>query len=496
MSAPEGRLRTLVHASPLSDTRGEVRFWVGNSAVVFIAEGDWGADGTYSAGTDETASGVPRLSLKCFTRWSVHAVAVYDYVAEARDELLPHCRMLRDEFFVHDAVGAGAWYDVVASRWTEGITLQTALRRASHEGGFAELSASFERLAVALLGREWAHGDLKPENIIVSPDGEMSLIDLDAMWIPSLEGESSAEVGTPQYQHPARDERYFCKAIDDFPVALMAVSLRALAIAPTLWGHYHDGDNMILYPEQVVQEAAGLGSGEETTVLSAYDEVLRLFSERGEYHSLRLAHALYTPTPAIGDLREMLIATSADTVQWAYGQEDSGLFDHQTKFSEGRPAGANGGAEDIGGADNEPVAAVCAHGVWKIVHTHGTVRASCLGWDYVKPFSEGIAAARQGEKWGYITANGQTIVEPRFDMAATMHEGRAAVGMRCSTTHNGGMAGCESGGAGSKYGYIDALGAIVVHLEWDYAGSFRSTRAIVSRGDTDFIIDRDGKIIN
>lgn len=417
MRSPAGRFRTLGTPAARVDAHGEIVFAAGGNAAIFRL-----ADGS---------------ALKCYTKPPRHAHTIYKY----RDSLLPRCRLLPDEIFVHDMTGAGGWHDVAVCEWIEGSTLDAAMRYASREGGFAQLSSGFEHLATALLAREWAHGDLKPENIIVQDDGTMRLVDIDAMWLPELAGISSGEVGTPNYQHPARDENYFCKFIDDFPAALIAVNLRALALDPALWARRHVDSNLIIATDDVL------------FCKQAYNDVMRLFASHGHYHSLRLARALHSPTPLIEGLMEMLLSSPQQTVF------AGDVFDNDPVF---------GGGATV----------VCAMGSWKIVGEDGSMTASLDDWDFVKPLREGVAAARRGSQWGYIAADGTVPAAPRFDMAASMHESRAVV--------------CRDG----RYGYVDALGEVVIPLEWDYALSFRNGRAAVERNGVEYTIDRDGAIVN
>ena len=48
-----------------------------------------------------------------------------------------------------------------------------------------------------------------------------------------------------------------------------------------------------------------------------------------------------------------------------------------------------------------------------------------LPFDEVRPFSEGLAAVRVAEKWGFIDDHGRWIVKPKFDMAGDFHDGFA-----------------------------------------------------------------------
>lgn len=61
-------------------------------------------------------------------------------------------------------------------------------------------------------------------------------------------------------------------------------------------------------------------------------------------------------------------------------------------------------------------------------------------YDEIQSFSEGLAAVRQGTKWGFIDKTGNFAIPPEFDYAFSFSEGRACVIL------------------GSTMGYIDRAG--------------------------------------
>jgi serine/threonine protein kinase len=220
-----GVFRTLGEIALSRDVYGAPEIRAGNSAAIF---------------TYETREGEQRF-LKCYIRPNPHLGAIYGYIEKHRPPLLPEVRLLPRELFVH-TIGSGAgWVDIVEGAWTPGQTLAraatgaAAARNASRLGALAD---SFDGLWCDLLNCEWAHGDLKPENIIVGPGGlagRMSLIDCDAMWIPELAGATAVELGTPPWRHPERGPGDFNKLIDDHPAAMISAILRLLAVSPSIW---------------------------------------------------------------------------------------------------------------------------------------------------------------------------------------------------------------------------------------------------------------------
>ena len=65
-------------------------------------------------------------------------------------------------------------------------------------------------------------------------------------------------------------------------------------------------------------------------------------------------------------------------------------------------------------------------------------------FDYAWDFSEGFAAVRLGNHWGYITLGGNFVIQPKFDWAYEFSEGLAAVRSEW------------------KWGYIDYRGEYVI----------------------------------
>jgi len=76
-------------------------------------------------------------------------------------------------------------------------------------------------------------------------------------------------------------------------------------------------------------------------------------------------------------------------------------------------------------------------------------------------FSNGVAAVKKNEKWGYINTDGDVVIPFEYDSALTFSEGLAAV---------------EKNG---KWGYIDINNNAVIPLEYIYATSMVDGSAVV-----------------
>jgi hypothetical protein len=95
-------------------------------------------------------------------------------------------------------------------------------------------------------------------------------------------------------------------------------------------------------------------------------------------------------------------------------------------------------------------------------------------------FSEGLAAVKKGEVFGYINQKGEWIIKLQFKFAAPFSEGMATVG-----------------NSTSEFGYIDSTGKIIVVPQYELAGSFSNGLAVLYmfRDRKMCYIDKKGTII-
>ena len=107
------------------------------------------------------------------------------------------------------------------------------------------LSYRFGKMAAWLRTQSFSHGDIKPDNIIVRPDGSLTLVDYDGMFVPSMKGSQSPTIGTRDFSHPLRTVDDFDETIDDFSLASIALSLKAISMKSTLLDIYGASDRLL-----------------------------------------------------------------------------------------------------------------------------------------------------------------------------------------------------------------------------------------------------------
>ena len=251
IKAAEDNFEQLKHLSPVLGEDGEPVMTSGNFAVVFKMK-------------DEQTGKLH--AVKCFLKEQEGRAEAYRQIAEELEYVsstfLTHIKYLDKELFVDSANSEDSEFPVLLMDWVEGQTLDKYIRE--HIDDQYELSLlayQFSRLAMWLMPQPFAHGDLKPDNILVKEDGTLVLVDYDGMYVPAMKGQKARELGSPDFRHPGRTEEVFDDHIDDFSLASILLSLKAIAIQPELLEKYGASDRLLFSEKDYrnLSESSALG---------------------------------------------------------------------------------------------------------------------------------------------------------------------------------------------------------------------------------------------
>ncbi len=221
------------------------------------------------------------------------------------------------------------------------------------------------------------------------------------------------------------------------------------------------------------------------------------------------------------------------------------LYDDAFAFSEGRAriiAGGFAGFIDTAGevvleprfyragSFSEGMAFVCERSLCGYADRSGNVVIP-FQFEDAGPFQNGLAPIRKGDKWGYIDRMGRAAIDLAFDEAAPFSEGLARVGVIKDSSFDSTFGGYT--GRATFFGFIDTSGKRVFDSSilgtepfkegitavrvpagglcsdcyqyrlmtkkgaflpglFDRAGSFTHGRAIVTAGNTSYVIDHKG----
>lgn len=227
-------LDKLNHLVPVLDKHGEPYRSSGAFAVVFKMK-------------DEQTGKC--YALKCFTEEQEGRAEAYRQIAEELEfvdsSYITSVKYLEKELFV-DSNCEDDEFPVLLMDWIEGETMETYIAENytdSYE--MSMLCYRFCKMAAWLRSQSFAHGDIKPDNIMVRPDGTLTLVDYDGMFVPAMKGQKSPTIGTKDFSHPLRTMDDFDETIDDFSLASIALSLKAISLDSSLLQSYGASDRLL-----------------------------------------------------------------------------------------------------------------------------------------------------------------------------------------------------------------------------------------------------------
>ena len=249
-------LEQLAHLTPVLDDHGEPYRSSGAFAVVFKMQDK--STGKYYA-------------LKCFTEEQEGRADAYRQIADELDLLdspyITSVKYMEKELFV-DSQCEEDEFPVLLMDWVDGETMEAYIAANYHnQSAISLLCYRFGKMAAWLRTQSFSHGDIKPDNIIVRPDGSLTLVDYDGMFVPSMKGCKSPTVGTKDFSHPLRTVNDFDETIDDFSLASIALSLKAISMKSTLLDIYGASDRL-LFSENDYRNPS------KSKVISALQELL------------------------------------------------------------------------------------------------------------------------------------------------------------------------------------------------------------------------------
>ena len=189
-------------------------------------------------------------AVKCFTKEQEGREEAYRQIADelefVQSTYLAKVKYYDRELFVDTQSSDDSEFPVLLMDWVEGETLDKYIRQNINDTYALEMLVyNFSRLAMWLLPQPFAHGDLKPDNILVHDDGSLTLVDYDGMYVPAMQGQKSRELGSPDFRHPLRTEDDFNEHIDDFPAISILLSIRLIAADPSLLDKYGAADRLL-----------------------------------------------------------------------------------------------------------------------------------------------------------------------------------------------------------------------------------------------------------
>ncbi len=228
----EDNFDKLTYLQPVLDNKGEPVMTSGNFAMVF-----------------KMTDGKKNYAVKCFTKEQNGRTEAYRLISEELELIDSHyitnIKYFEKELFV-DCNCDENEFPILLMDWVEGESMEKYIADNYHDNyAMSMLCYRFCNMAAWLRSQPFAHGDLKPDNIMVCPDGKLTMVDYDGMFVPAMKDQKSPSIGTKNFSHPLRTVDDFDETIDDFTLASIALSLKAISLKPTLYDKYCEPDRLL-----------------------------------------------------------------------------------------------------------------------------------------------------------------------------------------------------------------------------------------------------------
>lgn len=209
----------------------------------------WGFNGAF-ASVYEIECGKRQWAVKCFLNEYADQQERYAAISSHLNfTQLPYA--VGFEYQPHSLLVNGRKYPILKMEWIKGERLDNYIKSNINNPSVLLNLAEQWALMNATLGRHSiAHGDLQHGNVFIV-GGQLKLIDYDGMFVPSLSGKESRELGHKNYQHPCRKAADFGPHLDNFSAWVVYLAILALAADSALWKSIQDaGDDRILFSKE------------------------------------------------------------------------------------------------------------------------------------------------------------------------------------------------------------------------------------------------------
>ena len=480
-------LNQLRQLRPVRKADGQPYFSSGNFAVVFRMEDP--QTGTW-------------VALRCFLREvprrRERLLEIADYLQKNPSPYLLPITYYPQELWVDTRFGQPGEFDLMTMPWAEGKTLGSYVAiccRTNDKGALTQLAHRFDAMANWLLTQPFAHGDLKPDNIMVATDGTLRLIDYDGCYVPNLHGLPSPELGSPPYRHPDRSANQYNPHLDDFSLLLLSLELHTLSQAPHL---FNPMDSLLIDPTDL----------NDTDRSNRWRQIRQLSSTDVKARVALLEFARYTPIGPIESLKTLLFHNRHETCT------SNLLIPYRQKghwgFANVRRELIVACTYEEAGTFSEGLASVRKGGKVGYINQQGIVQIPCQ-YDEAREFAEGLAVVRLPDGYHYIDATGKPLSDHRFVEVGSFQDGLAMVrnsnGWGFLNTLGSLSVPCRftsvwrftNGVARIKheagYQFIDKFGQVVIEGPFAYALNFSEGLAAVEQAGKFGFINPKGQVV-
>jgi serine/threonine protein kinase len=220
----------------VQNSKNKPESYIGSSSIVF-----------------RVTDGKEDFALKCYI---THLPGRWEYLKQVQDELkaldipwIVPFEIFPDELMIPDNASNPKTASLLLMPWggTERLLDRvTSYAKNNSKEGFGMLLKSLKTLADQQLNQKFSHGDVSPENILVTPKQELKLTDHDTFvfsdWTQTPYGQAGWSF---PYQHPLRNPTHVDLHADEFAFLILAISLKGMEQEPALFSRYNSSNGLL-----------------------------------------------------------------------------------------------------------------------------------------------------------------------------------------------------------------------------------------------------------
>lgn len=412
-----------------------------------------------------------------------------------KSQYLTSWEYLEKELLVFDERGSSSSCDVILQQEPDGELLDAFIRRCCKHNDSNSLRLLMQRvcdMSVEFYQKQFVHGAISPNNIIVTPDIVPVLINYRSSYVIKSESELAEGVNVDR---------------DNICLAVLALVLYMVSYKPSLYTEFK-GSMMFRRPSLrytiplVLNFAKRLGIEPLQNIASSLIAANDILRDRQQLNKNLLDLSQINPSSYIGDnssseqdnVQERDLRRNNEGIKYAAPHVDLSEFEWVSTVS-------------------DTLICVCNRNKqWHYLNKDGT-GAFEKQFEMAEDFVEGRAVVMIDEYYGVIDRSGQYVIEPVCEDIVWYGDSGVLVvsldGIYRLRNRNGELIsetvydwigilenGLMPAKIGEKYGYINLRSETVIKFIYDDAYSFVNGIALVAKDGKEFEINLRGKIIS
>lgn len=201
--------------------------------------------------------GTRKYALKCWIQSLGSLEERYQAVSELIQRSKPPY-LIESVYRENELLFNGTRYPVLQMQWCDSRTLKDWITLYINDSSrLRSLADRFLEIVCDMHTINMSHGDLQHENILISDDSLITLVDYDSIYLDGLDHLSDEVKGLPGFQHRSRTSQLNANPKSDYlSEYVIYITLVALSKKPELWKQVKDHNRLLFSQEDLLNPSS------------------------------------------------------------------------------------------------------------------------------------------------------------------------------------------------------------------------------------------------